>query len=71
MNRIQKNYINVNKILLAVLVLGASACTGPFGMVVGSSEIHEKYNDRIRIINAGESISKSDRAKLNQLVDNL
>ena len=36
------------KYLLILLSLLTSACTGPFGIVVGGERVHEIYNQRVR-----------------------
>lgn len=62
---------NNTKILIACLLL-TSACTGPFGLVVGPESTHNAYNRRIAIERqyvAGNQLTERDRAELQELLN--
>lgn len=57
--------------VLGSLIAGCcTGCTGPFGFVVGSSEIHKLYNQRVAIENKQEleHYSQEDRAALEKTI---
>jgi len=54
-----------NIIVIICLALTCSACTGPFGFVIGPEGTHHAYNKR-KVI---EKLTENDRAALQSLLD--
>lgn len=59
------------RLLLLTLPL-ASACSGPFGIVIGPESTHNAYNRRIAIERQyvhGNQLTERDRAELQELLN--
>jgi hypothetical protein len=67
-------YIESSKLARRLILLSlplASACSGPFGIVIGPESTHNAYNRRVAIERQyvhGNQLTERDRQELNELL---